>query len=148
MGGKKKESRSLHWLKSVFQGRGRSSSSECEGKTAGASSLVMNIAPGSAVSFPSRSSRHNSSSLTLTGLAAPTDAQSIHAAIIPGASPIIPEQLLQSRRKDATAPENAKSNTKGSQPSTHSIADARHGATLLGSKFFLLVLVFVHLTNT
>lgn len=147
MGGKKKESRSLHWLKSVFQGRGRSSSSEREGKTAGASSLLMNIAPGSAVSLPSRSSRHDSSSLTLTGLA-PTDAQSIHAAIIPGASPIIPEQLLQSRRKDATAPENAKTNTKGSQPSTHSVVGGRHGATLLGSKFFLLVLVFVHLTNT
>lgn len=141
----KKESGPKGWLKSAksaFKRHSRSSSSRSGGKTSGGSSPVTNTtASGSVMSLPSRSFKFDSNSLTPTGLR-PTDAHSIHGAIVPGASPVIPEQFLRSGQQETTAPEGTRTNTQ------ESLVSQRDEVAVHEGKSSLLVWSIMHSTNT
>jgi len=124
MSGDKTDSGPKRWFKSVFKDKGRPSSTRSEGQASGASSPVANTPSGSVMSLPSRSSGHDSNSLN------PTDAHSIHAAIISSAPPVIPGQLLRSGKKDSIAPEGARASTRDSLVSKQDEATLHEGKFL------------------
>ena len=108
------------WLKSFIH---RNRENPSEGQASGASSIVPSTASGSIISLPSSSSRNDCNTLT------PTDTHSIHAGIISGAAPVIPEQLLRSEQERTTAPDRARTNAQGSggsQSSTHAVIRGEH----------------------
>jgi len=129
------------WFKSILQGNSGSSSARFEGQASGASSPATNTASGSVASLPSRSSKNGSNSLT------PTDAHSIHTAVVSGASVVISEPLRQGQ-KQATTPGNTRINTQDSQVSTSSVrAGVRDEGTLYGGKSPPPLLVIVPSAN-